>query len=201
VRCRCAAWAAGLTVGRNVLLQAAPGRCCAQPPGPPCDMWLGVACLGRRPRRQDSLFGPVQVRVAHLMESVRSTYCRRESVRLLWQLILLLLIIVAVRGMASIGVLLDQVTNEIPMKEAVQYPDGKEKWTRKAVKVIIQLLCHQISGVYSRAWYSPLAWCPTTPPPPPPPHAAGGRWVGGWIPGPGPQARGHHFGLAGQGRR
>lgn len=41
----------------------------------------------------------------------------------------------AVRSLASVGALLDQITYEIPLKEALQYPKGKEKWTRADVKV------------------------------------------------------------------
>jgi hypothetical protein len=37
--------------------------------------------------------------------------------------------------MASVGALLDQITFEIPLKEALQYPKGKEKWTRADIKV------------------------------------------------------------------
>jgi hypothetical protein len=41
----------------------------------------------------------------------------------------------AVRSLASVGALLDQITYEIPLKEALQYPKGKEKWTRADLKV------------------------------------------------------------------
>lgn len=37
--------------------------------------------------------------------------------------------------MASVGALLDEITYEIPLKEALQYPKGKEKWTRADVKL------------------------------------------------------------------
>lgn len=45
--------------------------------------------------------------------------------------------------MASVGALLDQITFEIPLKEALQYPKGKEKWTRADIKV---RLCRQEEG-------------------------------------------------------
>lgn len=37
--------------------------------------------------------------------------------------------------MGSIGAMLDQIAHEVPLKEAIQYPQGKEKWTRSDVKV------------------------------------------------------------------
>jgi hypothetical protein len=37
--------------------------------------------------------------------------------------------------MASVGALLDEITFEIPLKEALQYTKGKEKWTRADIKV------------------------------------------------------------------
>lgn len=40
-----------------------------------------------------------------------------------------------VRSMASVGALLDEITFEIPLKEALQYTKGKEKWTRADIKV------------------------------------------------------------------
>lgn len=64
----------------------------------------------------------------------------------------------AVRGMASIGVLLDQITNEIPMKEAVQYPDGKEKWTRKAVKLAADGLAAGFLDLGLKPGDTILAW-------------------------------------------
>jgi hypothetical protein len=88
----------------------------------------------------------------------------------------------AARGMASIGSLLDQVTHETPLKETLQYPTGKEKWTRADVKV-------RRPG--PSAPMLPEGWGLTGNG-----VAAGSRWAGGGAPGPGPAARRHHSGLA-----
>ncbi len=78
-----------------------------------------------------------------------------------------------VRSLASVGALLDQITYEIPLKEALQYPKGKEKWTRADLKVregyiLPSMVCFAAAAAAPTALILThlLDRSPTRPPPP-----------------------------------
>ncbi|TFJ85986.1 hypothetical protein NSK_002806 [Nannochloropsis salina CCMP1776] len=66
----------------------------------------------------------------------------------------------SVRSMASVGALLDEITFEIPLKEALQYTKGKEKWTRADIKLAADGLAAGFLDLGLKPGDTIAAWIP-----------------------------------------